>query len=145
MSTPSHHWFAVASCDSIPPREGRVVELEGRQIAIFNLDGQFRAVENKCPHRGGPLADGILSGSKVVCPLHSWTFDLTDGCVTNHPESKACLTTFPVRIEAGIVWVAAPQEPGTELESEQYPQHDRPLRWVQRKTPSSSGEHSSAT
>jgi nitrite reductase (NADH) small subunit len=133
VSTPSHHWFAVASCDSIPVREGRVVELDGRQIAIFNLGEEFRAVENKCPHRGGPLADGILSGSKVVCPLHSWTFDLADGSVTNHPESQACLTTFPVRVEQGIISVQLPAQPDPDATPALCDHPDRPVRWVQRK------------
>ncbi len=135
MSAPENQWYAVTSCDSIPVREGRAVELDGRQIAIFNLGDGFRAVENRCPHRGGPLSDGIVSGAEVVCPLHSWTFDLVEGCVTNHPESQACLTTFPVRIEEGVVWVAIPVSEDRETDSEAAASdhRDRPLRWVQRK------------
>jgi nitrite reductase (NADH) small subunit len=141
MNVNAQLWFAVTSPESIPVREGRAVELEGRQIALFNLGDQFRAVENRCPHRGGPLSDGILSGSKIVCPLHAWTFDLADGGVTNHPESQACLTIFPVRIEDGMVWVGVPgKDPETKLASSASDHRDRPIRWVQRKVPPSTAD-----
>ena len=127
-------WFRVTPCDNIPAREGRLVEIANRQVAIFNLGDRFLAVENRCPHRGGPLADGIVSGSNVVCPLHAWKFDLATGASVNHPESNLCLTTFPVRVEDGIISIEIPltsEEP--EVAPVDCDLHDRPLRWVQRK------------
>jgi nitrite reductase [NAD(P)H] small subunit len=99
------HWVRVTSVDSIPLREGRAVQIAGHDIAVFNLGNRFLAVENKCPHRGGPLADGIVSGGNVVCPLHAWRVDLTSGEVTNQPAPPRCAQTFPVRIENDIVSV----------------------------------------
>ena len=65
--------------ENIPPREGRSVTVGGERIAIFNLSGRFLTIENQCPHKGGPLCDGIVSGTRVVCPLHGWRFDLETG------------------------------------------------------------------
>lgn len=99
------HWVRVTRVGSIPLREGRAVQIAGHGIAVFNLGDRFLAVENKCPHRGGPLADGIVSGGNVVCPLHAWRVDLLSGEVTNRPEPPRCVQTFPVRIENDIVSV----------------------------------------
>jgi nitrite reductase (NADH) small subunit len=96
-------WVRVTAADNIPLREGRSVQLGGHDIAIFNLGDRFLAVENRCPHRGGPLADGIVSTGVVVCPLHAWKVDLTTGSVTNRPEDLQCVKTFPVRLENGVV------------------------------------------
>ncbi|MDQ6784606.1 MAG: Rieske (2Fe-2S) protein [Actinomycetota bacterium] len=70
----------VGNIDTIPIGEGRAFVVDGRQIAVFHLrGGSFRALDAVCPHRGGPLADGLLDGSVVVCPLHGHTFDLLSG------------------------------------------------------------------
>jgi len=97
------HWMRIAHVDSIPLREGRAVHIAGHDIAVFNLGNRFLAVENKCPHRGGPLADGIVSGGNVVCPLHAWKVDLASGEVTNQPVPPQCVKTFPVRVENGVI------------------------------------------
>lgn len=134
MSAGEKKWFRVAQNDMIPLREGRNIEVGGRQVAVFNLGEKFVAVENRCPHRGGPLADGIVSGRAIVCPLHAWKFDLDTGESINHKESAACLRTFPVRFEAGVISVEIPL---TADEQEMIPttceNPDRPLRWVARK------------
>jgi len=65
---------------SIPLGEGRIFEVQGTRLAVFHArDGELFATQATCPHRGGPLADGILGAAKLVCPLHSWTFDLHTG------------------------------------------------------------------
>ena len=97
------HWMRIAHVDSIPLREGRAVHIAGHDIAVFNLGNRFLAVENKCPHRGGPLADGIVSGGNVVCPLHAWKVDLASGELTNQPVPPQCVKTFPVRVENGVI------------------------------------------
>ena len=129
-------WVRVTQCESIPLREGKAVEIDGHRIAIFNLGDSFVAVDNRCAHRGGPLSDGIVSGSMVVCPLHAWAFHLHTGAVVNHPESPACLATFPVRVEEGIVWVEVPAEEPETVSKPVLCERDRPVRWVLRKTPS---------
>ena len=95
----------ITAVENIPLREGRSVEVGGHDLAIFNLGNRFLAVENRCPHRGGPLADGIVSGSTVVCPLHAWKIDLMAGSVTNRPENLKCVRTFQTRVEDGVVLV----------------------------------------
>ena len=101
-----------------------------RQIAIFNVGGRFLAVENRCPHRGGPLAEGIVFGTTVVCPLH----DLQTGTVADPSNSLPCVSTFPTRVADGIVELQFCQN---ELEKEPLSDgaahRDRPIRWVQRK------------
>lgn len=134
MSATEKRWFRVAQFADIPVREGRKIEVTSRQIALFNLGDRFLAVENLCPHRGGPLADGIVSGTVVVCPLHGWKFDLERGSAVNHPESSACLATFPVRVEQGIISVEIPVAGDAKAAPPPVCEHrDRPLRWVQRK------------
>ncbi len=69
----------VATVGEIAPGTGRCVEVEGRQIALFNVGGTIHALDNTCPHRGGPLAEGDLDGTTVTCPWHAWQFDVTTG------------------------------------------------------------------
>ena len=101
-------WVRVTSCDSIPLREGRLVTLAGRDIAIFNLGDRFMATDNRCPHDGGPLCDGIVAGDSVVCPLHAWKFKLETGAVERPASKGDCLATYPTRVEDGIVLLGLP-------------------------------------
>ena len=96
-------WVRITQAQNIPLREGRSVHIAGHDIAIFNLGDRFLAVENRCPHRGGPLADGIISGRTVVCPLHAWKVDLQSGQVANRPLEGSCLRTFPAEVRDGVV------------------------------------------
>ena len=99
-------WTRVTACDNIPPREGRAVWLHGREIAIFNTGDRFLAVDNQCPHKAGPLADGIISGTSVVCPLHTWKINLLDGRVERPSASgDAGVTAYPTRVEDGVIAV----------------------------------------
>jgi nitrite reductase (NADH) small subunit len=99
----SKEWIRVAYCDDIPLREGREVVIGNRSIAVFNLGARFLAVDNRCPHRGGPLADGIVTGDNVVCPLHGWKIDLQNGNVQRPAETPACVKTFATKVEAGML------------------------------------------
>src|ERR671914_652232 len=98
------HWIRITACQNIPPREGRAVIVGDREIAIFNLGDRFLAVDNRCPHRGGPLCDGIVTGASIVCPLHAWKVNLETG-VVERPVSGSCVRTYPTRVEAGVVLV----------------------------------------
>ena len=101
-------WIRVTMTGSIPAREGRAVTLGGTELAIFNLGDRFLAVENRCPHQGGPLADGIVSGCAVVCPLHAWKVRLDTGGVDRPGGTSACVRTYPTRVEDDVVLVALP-------------------------------------
>ena len=103
-------WIQIAHCSEIPLREGRAVRVGNHEIAIFNLGNRFLAVENLCPHRGGPLADGIVSGSTVVCPLHAWKFNLETGEGVSATSHGSCVQKFPTRVEDGIVLLELPAE-----------------------------------
>lgn len=89
--------LVLAPLAAIPPGEGREFELAGERIAVFrNRDGGIFAVQAQCPHKGGPLADGLLGGSTLICPLHSWKFDLNSGDALN---GECGLKTYPVRLD----------------------------------------------
>lgn len=94
MSTATYNLGPVAC---IPLGEGRVFETGNTLIAIFRArDGRIYATEPWCPHRGGPLTDGIVAAGRVVCPLHGYTFDLATG-KPSHSECRA-IRTYPVRL-----------------------------------------------
>lgn len=97
-------WTPITRVENIPVREGRAVQAGDREIAIFNLNGRFLTIENTCPHKGGPLCDGIVSGATVVCPLHGQRFDLETGMpvLASQPTGVA---TFPTRVENGVIFV----------------------------------------
>ena len=79
-------WIRITRAENVPQREGRVLTLGSRPVALFNLGDRFVALENRCPHNGGPLADGIVGGTSVTCPLHNWKICLDSGQVTpQHP------------------------------------------------------------
>lgn len=96
-------WIRITRTENIPLREGRAVKVGEEEIAIFNLGDKYLAVGNRCPHRGGPLADGIVSGQTVVCPLHAWKVCLTSGEVKGDPAS--CTKSYPVEVVNGIVMI----------------------------------------
>lgn len=94
----------VASVGEMAEGQARVVEVDGRSIAVFNVAGQFYAIDNLCPHRGGPLGEGDVEGKIVVCPWHAWRWDVTTGANANNPAvTVAC---YPVTVEAGNIFVA---------------------------------------
>ncbi len=97
-------WTRITPVENVPPLEGRSVTAGGVEMAIFNLKDRFVTIENKCPHKGGPLCEGIVSGTAVVCPLHGWRFDLDSGMAVR-ASMPACVTTFPTRVEEGIILV----------------------------------------
>ena len=109
-------WTRITATENIPPREGRSIALEGMNIAIFNLNGRFVTIENECPHQRGPLCDGIVSGTTIVCPLHGWRFDLETGLAVR-ASLPSCVTTFPTRVEDGIVLVDV--SAGSRIEPEE--------------------------
>jgi nitrite reductase (NADH) small subunit len=98
-------WIQVTRAENIPLREGRAVRIGSDEIAIFNLGDRFLACDNACPHRGGPLADGIVSGNTVVCPLHAYKICLDTGNVVR-PEVCVRVDTYEVRVEEGIVMIS---------------------------------------
>lgn len=103
-------WIRLTGTDSIARREGRAVAIGGWELAVFNLGDRYLALENRCPHAGGPLSDGIVSGCTVVCPLHAWRVRLDTGGVERPAGASACVRTFPTRVEGDIVLVELPAQ-----------------------------------
>lgn len=96
----------VGQAGDVPVGEGRVIEADGRTLAVFNVDGTLYALDNACPHRGGPLGDGDLDGRLVACPWHAWRWDVTSGANANNPAVR--VPCFPVTVEAGAIFVDLP-------------------------------------
>lgn len=71
--------------------------VNGKAIAVFNVEGQFYAIDNDCPHRQGPLARGRLEGATIRCPMHGWLFDLRTGACLNQPQQAVCC--HPIRLD----------------------------------------------
>jgi nitrite reductase (NADH) small subunit len=95
----------VCRVEDIPVGLGRAFHVAGHKLAVFrSRAGQVFAVGNACPHRGGPLADGMLVGDQVVCPLHAFRFDGRAG--TCDQPGTCNVPTFPVEVEGGVVRVA---------------------------------------
>jgi nitrite reductase/ring-hydroxylating ferredoxin subunit len=91
----------VGRVEDVPAGRGATVQLlNGRELALYNVEGRFYAIENFCPHKGAPLADGRLCGAAVECDWHGWRFDLSTGeCLTN----RSSVETYEVLIEDG--WI----------------------------------------
>ncbi|MBI3825884.1 MAG: Rieske 2Fe-2S domain-containing protein [Candidatus Rokubacteria bacterium] len=87
----------LGAVSDVPEGEGRVIEAGEGSVALFNVEGRFYAIDNTCPHRGGPLGDGDLEGRVVICPWHAWRWDVTTGANVNNPAVK--LACWPVIVE----------------------------------------------
>ncbi len=97
-------FVTVARVEEVPEGEARVCQVAGREIALFRVGGQFYALDNVCPHRGGPLGEGFVSGTEVTCPWHAWSFDVRTGAYTFDPE--LAVEKFEVRVENGQIQIA---------------------------------------
>jgi nitrite reductase (NADH) small subunit len=89
----------------LPPGQGKVVEVEGRELAVFNVAGAFHVLSNVCPHVGGPLGEGPLNGQLVTCPWHGWRFDVTNGANELGKKKAEC---FASQVEGEWVTVELP-------------------------------------
>jgi nitrite reductase (NADH) small subunit len=99
-------YVRIGHADDIPMLEGRTVNLGPRRVAVFRTADGFHALAGACPHRGGPLADGMVADSCVTCPLHNWRFDLRTGAgVGDHPGVE----TFEVAESGGELWLRLPE------------------------------------
>ncbi|HEY8519285.1 MAG TPA: nitrite reductase small subunit NirD [Gammaproteobacteria bacterium] len=102
-------WIDVGPAERIPMRGARVLRAGEEDIAVFRTgDGRVFALRDRCPHRGGPLSQGIVHGARVTCPLHDWVIDLATGEAMG--ADVGCTATFRVRIEHGRVLVEVPEE-----------------------------------
>jgi nitrite reductase (NADH) small subunit len=100
-------WIEVGTLADIPKLGARVVQAGAKQVAVFRTaNDEVFAMHNSCPHKQGPLSEGIVHGRQVTCPLHNWVIDLESGEATGADHgSTAC---FAVKIEAGTIWLQHP-------------------------------------
>lgn len=101
----TQQWKSICQVDDIPVLGSRVVKRPGQtDVAVFrNSEDKIFALLDKCPHRGGPLSQGIVFGERVACPLHNWNIELGSGCAV--APDDGCTPTFSVKVEEGKVYL----------------------------------------
>ena len=101
-------FVTVAALTDVPPGTGTTVDVNGIWIALCNVDGMLYAVDNTCPHAGGPLGEGKLKEGIIECPWHGWKFDLRTGRRVNNPNfTVACCD---VRVVDGQIQIKLPED-----------------------------------
>ena len=99
------NWTEIARLDDIPRLGARVVRTDTMDIAVFRTAAdQVFALKDSCPHKGGPLSQGIVHGASVTCPLHNWKIDLASGEALG--ADAGCTNRYPVKVENGVVYLA---------------------------------------
>ena len=98
----------VAKYDEIPGVSGKKVKINGKSIALFKHNKKIFAIRNSCPHQGADLADGHISESKVICPLHRWSFDLASGAFSGNENIR--IPTYKVKVENNDVYILVENE-----------------------------------
>ena len=93
----------IAQVQDVPVGSGISIDHQGKMIALFNCDGAFFAIDDTCPHQGGPLGEGELAGTVVTCPWHEWRFDARTGINTDDATCK--VASYPVKVEGNDVLV----------------------------------------
>jgi len=97
-------WFEVGSVEEIPRLGSRVVRTAHGDVAVFRAgDGTLFALADRCPHKGGPLSQGIVYGHTVACPLHNWCIELASGCAVAPDEGAT--RSYPVKVEEGVIYL----------------------------------------
>ena len=93
----------VCSVDDLEDGEAIIIEIDGTEAAVFAIDDEVHALENVCPHQGGPLGEGKVEDGCVYCPWHGWQFDVATG---DHVHGKATAAAYEVTVEDGDVYLA---------------------------------------
>jgi nitrite reductase (NADH) small subunit len=100
----NENWIEVGGIDDIPPLGSRVVKTVSGDVAVFrNAEDEVFALRDRCPHKGGPLSQGIVHGTSVTCPLHNWVIGLDSGNAKGN--DKGCTKRFPVKLVDGRIFL----------------------------------------
>ncbi|MDY6978730.1 MAG: nitrite reductase small subunit NirD [Pseudomonadota bacterium] len=100
-------WIVIGQIDDIPKLGSRVIATAEGDVAVFRTsDDQVFALLDQCPHKGGPLSQGMVYGHAVACPLHNWSIDLASGEAVAPDEG--CTNSYPVKVENGTISIAIP-------------------------------------
>ncbi len=98
-------WIDIVALEEIPRLGSRVIKTDTMDVAVFRTrDDQVFALRDACPHKGGPLSQGIVHGATVTCPLHNWKIDLSSGEALGPDEG--CVNVFPTKVDDGRVMIA---------------------------------------
>jgi nitrite reductase (NADH) small subunit len=101
----NENWVEVGTIEDIPRLGARVVRTTEGDIAVFRTaENKIFALRDKCPHKGGPLSQGIVHGDRVACPLHDWKIHLDSGNAV--APDKGCAASFPVKIQGEVIWLS---------------------------------------
>lgn len=100
------HWIEIAQTADVPAGTGKEFTVENRIVALFQVDGEFHAIDGICAHAGGPVGDGAVTGCIVTCPWHGWQYDVTTGAMCLNDQIH--LESFPVKVEGETVLVELP-------------------------------------
>ena len=104
MNDEGTNWLDIGSANTIPPRGARQIFTPWGNIAVFRTgDDRYYALDDRCPHRQGPLSQGIVHGAAVTCPLHNWVIALDSGRA-REPDN-GCVRTYPVKLESGHLYI----------------------------------------
>lgn len=99
-------WIDIAALEDIPVQAARLIRTADGCVAIFRTgDDKVFALDDRCPHKGGPLSEGIVAGHTITCPLHNWVFDLNTGQAKGADEGS--VRTYGIRVEAGRILIDA--------------------------------------
>lgn len=94
----------IADTTEIADGQGLAVEVDGKRIAVFNVGGTFYAIDDECPHQGGPLSEGELDGNIVTCPWHAWMYDVCTGVNTDDDSISVC--KYQIKVDGTSVLLA---------------------------------------
>ena len=98
-------WIAIGSLNDIPLRGARCVQTPHGKIGVYRVaDGRVFAMQDRCPHKGGPLTQGIVHGTSVTCPLHNWVISLETGQAQGADQGS--VKTIPVKVEGEQLYIA---------------------------------------
>lgn len=102
------NFYPVAKIEDLPPGTCQSIELQDHGIALFNLEGDIYALDNTCPHAGGPLGEGVVKGDLVECPWHEWKFHIKTGVCQKNPTPSLNVSCYEVQVLEGIIHIALP-------------------------------------
>ncbi len=105
------HFITIAKVADLPPGTSTSIELEEYGVALFNVEGTIYALDNTCPHAGGPLGEGRIEGEHVACPWHGWKFHIPTGTCQKNPTPSLNVPCFEVQVVDGTIQIALPPHP----------------------------------
>ena len=106
----SSDFISIAKLDELPPGTCKSIDTDEWGVALFNVDGQIYALDNTCPHAGGPLGEGSIDGEYVACPWHGWKFHIPTGTCRKNPTPSLNVPCYEVRVVENTIQVSLPSQ-----------------------------------